>query len=144
MAPGYRCHTCQYRFSRLSDRKRHILIHEKDVPFECNHCDFISKRKDSLKRHIENYHNQVDDKDNGQYSIPSLPIDIKSYYPESKIMAESAPLQNPSIQPPIENHQIVCQKRMAPEQFDNRLQLPHNFIYAGATQSVCLLSFNNT
>ena len=72
----------------------------------------IGYRKDSLTRHLRNVHNgesiAIVEKYRNNESVPSDPQGI-------------------NLQGTIDK----CQNK-----FDKRLQLPHNFIYCGTTQSV--------
>jgi hypothetical protein len=104
---------------RQDNLNRHVNGHKKDFLIKCDHCNFYSKRKDNLKLHINKYHDSVldstDDIDNvqsnGCVETETLPIE--------KVLQSTAPM---AVQPI--------------NTFEKRLILPHNFIYAGATQSV--------
>ena len=48
------CPTCGKNFSRPIDVKRHISsVHDKNKPFQCDHCKHCSTNKSALNRHIQ-------------------------------------------------------------------------------------------
>lgn len=110
MAPMFVCELCGDVFTQQSNLNRHLHTHEQESLHACKDCPFMSKRKDSLKRHIERYHDG-----NGNDSLMSKPL----------------------VQPPV----LLPPSAFETGAFDKQLQLPHNFIYAGASQSV---SFSTT
>ena len=110
------CGSCDAAFTRQSDCDRHQNVHLPDSLLCCQQCCFLSTRKDSLKRHVDRYHKEIGD----HY----LPMETNENY---------QPLHD-DIQPTALSNQINSMYHEG--EFDKRLQLPHNFIYAGASQSV--------
>jgi hypothetical protein len=45
------CQTCQFRFRRLHDLKRHTKLHTSERPYTCNKCGRRFARGDALARH---------------------------------------------------------------------------------------------
>ena len=131
MALVFRCMECEDMFANQRNLNRHLICHSMNLWFSCHYCAFVSKRNDSLKRHLDKYH-----------------ATSKSF---TKTLLPPVAETSPSLQPPISLHRETAhdQQQMVPlynhvAEFDKRLQLPHNFIYAGATQSVSFpSSFKN-
>ncbi len=107
------CGLCDATFARQSDCSRHESGHRPDSFIPCQNCDFISTRKDSMKRHMTRKH----------------PINSDSAEPN----AFKTNQQN------LSDNKIQTLDVPQSDKFDKRLQLPHNFIYAGASQSVSLV-----
>ena len=109
MAPVFPCPSCEDTFTDLSNLKRHSKLHDNDWHHSCPQCNFKSKRNYVLNRHIEKYHS-------------------------THGMTENDIVVDPSM---VEHHQKSDNNVVSlGNQFDKRLQLPHNFIYAGSSQSV--------
>ena len=127
MAPGYRCTHCRIDCVNMRNLNRHMSNHDTKFWYSCQHCMFTTKRKDNLNRHLKNYHAG----NNGSESLvtPSM-YNVNQFQPLSKSNDES--VQSVSTETLAGNDAI---------EFDKRLHLPHNFIYAGATQSVSLHYF---
>lgn len=53
---SFDCNQCGCSFRWLRNLQRHLLTHKQTKPFECELCDFKSKRKDALNNHIANRH----------------------------------------------------------------------------------------
>jgi len=51
----YVCKICSLAFRDGSNLKRHELLHT-GATFQCNFCNFNSKRKDQLANHIQTVH----------------------------------------------------------------------------------------
>ncbi len=121
MTPSFQCSHCSIVYSNAYNLNRHLRSLNTNS-FSCQHCMFTTKRKDNLKRHSVKYHAASNSSVNS--SIPAAlavnPI------PVSKSYNESIPSVSAQTQVKHSDHR----------EFDKRLQLPHNFIYAGATQSV--------
>ena len=118
MSANISCSTCGETFSKPANLDRHKKIHDIDWNLKCEHCWFKTKRRDTLKNHTETYHIA-----NNNYQSAD-PVHIHEASADDKIQ------------------HILPKQPILPQQtaeFDKRLQLPNNFIYAGSTQSV---SFN--
>ena len=109
MAPVIVCPECAEPFTRQDNYDRHYQVHETNSCCPCQHCNFTSNRKDSLKRHMDKFHTDT---------VPPMVSD--------NIISVAVPSE-----PHYDTQKV---------EFDKRLQLPHNFIYAGASQSVGLAS----
>lgn len=46
----------RYKTRWISELERHVRVHSKEKPFKCMFCDFSSKWKGDLNRHIQRYH----------------------------------------------------------------------------------------
>ena len=49
---SYSCNQCNYTNDRLSQLKRHMLVHSGEKPFTCTQCDYSAARAPDLKRHV--------------------------------------------------------------------------------------------
>ncbi len=117
------CGLCDATFARQSDCNRHESGHKPDSFIPCQNCDFVSNRKDSMKRHIARYHATTNNI--GELTAPT--DQIRQTTPDDSLkqsLKQILPLQN--------------------SDFDKRLQLPNNFVYAGSTQSVSFVCFSST
>jgi uncharacterized Zn-finger protein len=59
--PNFICDTtgCDAKFFYKSDLERHVLKHEGvGMLFSCNNCNFTTKRKSDLTRHIKHKHDE--------------------------------------------------------------------------------------
>ena len=119
MAPVFDCKQCGDKFVNFRNLSRHLKTHDKNMCVSCQYCTFTTERKDSLKRHSNKYHSVIE---NVAKDVLVPPDPITSVGPNMV----STPVV-PSTGQVAHNHS---------GDFDKRLQLPHNFIYAGATQSV--------
>ncbi len=113
MAPKLSCPECGDNFTNTGNLVRHRVGHDPNSFTPCQNCDFISTRTDSMKRHIARKH------------------------PMNRDIAEPDAFKN--IQQTISNAIVQPHDIPQSDKFDKRLQLPHNFIYAGASQSVSLV-----
>ena len=143
MAPIFKCVTCKESFDRLTNLRRHAAVHQNiDSCHECQHCDFISRRKDNVKRHIANYHNHLP---------TGMPVNEEEQQCFPRINDDSVinhHIINPSTAVTLKDEQVTLPVDEVYEQtscltvnpmtqtFDKRFLLPHNFLYIGATQSV--------
>ena len=127
MAPGYYCSNCSAVYANLRNLNRHLSSHDANLWFSCQYCVFSSKRRDNLKRHLFKYHAVIK---SSATDLQPLPVIADQVQPFIKSAVEAVP----SV--PIETH--VGNNKNLTREFDKRLQLPHNFIFAGATQSVSL------
>ena len=116
MASVFGCF-CGDNFTNLSNLNRHKAIHELDLPCLCQYCNFTSNRNDSLKRHVERYHQE---NQSNELNMATNDSNVETSYENMQPMTLSN--QTKSV--------------YEDDEFDKRLQLPHNFIYAGATQRV--------
>ncbi len=122
MALAFYCKQCGNEFANIHNLSRHLKIHDQKLWVSCQYCTFSTKRKDSLKRHSSKYHdgNKTGKKEDLEPPDPILSVSSNMV---------STPVLSSTRLTPLCNFSGV---------FDQRLQLPHNFIYAGATQSVSL------
>ncbi len=125
MAPDFQCSHCGIVYANMRNLKRHLTSLNTDS-FTCPHCMLTTKRKDNLKRHSDKYHAASNSSVHSQ--MPALAVN-PICHPESKSCDEPVPIVLAQTQVRHSDH----------GEFDNRLHLPHNFIFAGATQSVSLL-----
>jgi uncharacterized Zn-finger protein len=49
----HNCNTCNRKFSRKHDLKRHEQTHMREKPFQCDHCNVQFSRLDALYRHVK-------------------------------------------------------------------------------------------
>ena len=118
MAPTFSCPLCIDLFNSQKSLNRHLQLHDEDFYYSCSHCNFKTKRKDSLNRHVEKYHAMAID----------LPVIVDK---PPKTIDNNQPHE--TIQKPANNaHSSMHDEN----QSDKCLQLPNNFIYAGSSQSV--------
>ncbi len=114
MALAFYCKQCGNEFAIIYNLSRHLKFHNQKIWIFCQYCTFSTKRKDSLKRHSSKYHdgNKMGKKD-FESPVPIL-----------------------SVNSNMESTQFLSSTRVAPLYnlsgvFDQRLQLPLNFVYAG-------------
>jgi len=50
------CNICSAPFKRLSELKRHIILHSNERPFECNVCGSTFKHREAGRRHSKAVH----------------------------------------------------------------------------------------
>ena len=54
---GYSCASCQKHFTQLVNLKSHIEAkHIESIGVVCGICGFVSKTRDSLRKHVKNRH----------------------------------------------------------------------------------------
>ena len=107
------CDSCGKHFSNPWNLTRHVKVHDENWVLKCTHCCYKTKRSDHLKDHKELYHPSNDNVEPTQLSEAS----------DSIIMPQKT----------VEFDKTV--------DFDLKLQLPNNFVYAGSTQSVSSFHF---
>ena len=113
----FHCPDCEEIFTEARNLERHLKIHRNEF-HHCQYCTYRSTQIDNLKSHIDRKH--YDDKPLQQS------MEIKQQPPPAKCQ-------------PVKQEPVVFQSKIDSDtQFVKRLQLPNNFVYAGATQSVCL------
>ncbi|KAF2368981.1 Zinc finger C2H2-type [Trinorchestia longiramus] len=54
----YVCQFCIRKFSRLSNLKRHLLLHTGTKPFQCLYCEYRAAQKANVVQHMANRHKQ--------------------------------------------------------------------------------------
>ena len=117
MALNFKCSNCRETFARPDNLKRHMATHDPRLTHPCPYCQFITNRTDSLKRHVSTYH---------ENNLDFAPAEVQSIIPVTQTATPALLNSAPS----------VLAQPISDGKFDRRLQLPHNFVYAGATQSV--------
>ena len=50
------CNICSAPFKRLSELKRHIILHTGEKPFECTICGEMFKHREAGRRHSKSVH----------------------------------------------------------------------------------------
>ena len=55
----FQCNRCDYRTKRRYEVKNHIAANHLGMRFKCDQCDYEGKRKDKLKAHIKRIHEGV-------------------------------------------------------------------------------------
>ncbi|PRD28125.1 UNVERIFIED_CONTAM: Ras-responsive element-binding protein 1 [Trichonephila clavipes] len=48
----HRCNICLYTTSKTTNLRRHLLIHSREKPFQCDVCSKSFTQKQTLHRHI--------------------------------------------------------------------------------------------
>lgn len=60
-APDQMRYTCQYcgrNFDRMSNLKRHLLLHSGSKPFQCLYCEYRAAQKVNVVQHMANRHKE--------------------------------------------------------------------------------------
>ena len=55
----FQCNRCDYRTKRRYEMKNHIAANHFGLRFKCDQCDYEGKRKDKLKAHKKRIHEGV-------------------------------------------------------------------------------------
>ncbi len=123
MSSDFSCSTCGETFTNPWNLNRHNKFHDENWILKCEHCWFKTKRSDNLKTHLDRYHQNIESSQEALVEQPETPTDYSSKQPV---------LPKLSVLP------------LQASDFDKRLQLPNNFVYAGSTQSVRFICFSST
>lgn len=52
----YVCHWCGRNFDRISNLKRHVLLHSGIKPFKCLYCNYRATQKANVVQHLASIH----------------------------------------------------------------------------------------
>lgn len=95
------CNICSAPFKRLSELKRHIILHTSEKPFECKICGETFKHREAGRRHSKAAHSGT----TGNITFKSTEsigklntVAIKKLSPEEVAKAEHASLPQRSLQ----------------------------------------------
>ena len=50
------CQTCGIRVSQVKHLRRHMLLHENHIPYQCSACGYAARRTDHMKLHFRKQH----------------------------------------------------------------------------------------
>ena len=123
LSDQYPCPDCEQTFTEAGNRDRHSKIHG-DKFYQCQHCPYKTPRIDNLKSHVDRKHHgdkPLQQSTEVEPQVQSLP----------QVESQLYLLPKQPVQPTLMQGKINSDV-----EFDKRLQLPNNFVYAGSTQSV--------
>ena len=107
------------------------MVSDPYRPFACAVCEETFTESGNRDRHTKIHRDQLYQCQNCTYK--SGRIDTLKRHKATKHPATEV---RPQLQSPPQSVQTVVAPTMVNQEFDKRLQLPNNFVYAGSTQSV--------
>lgn len=72
--PKVKCDLCPYEAKWISEVVRHRRVHAHEKPYSCPHCEFSSRWKGDMSRHIIKYHGE---EEANAVTAATSPVEVK-------------------------------------------------------------------
>ncbi|XP_023710524.1 zinc finger protein 665 isoform X2 [Cryptotermes secundus] len=107
----YKCPHCPYTFSVSSTLHKHLILHTKKYPHNCNVCGKGFTTRTKIARHMAGVHNDFDMLNTKpipcQYKMVLKPSELSMADPENSLLKQEEELPEPKFEGPVvEEHTV--------------------------------------